>query len=86
MMQRVLRNSNIYGEAQQGNILQAPHVDIDGNDKGPYLVGDSAHPPTPWLIKPFPEGTKDPDENTFNKKLSRARVVVERGFGILKRR
>ena len=61
---RVLRNSNIYQEAEQGNILQ---VDIDGNDIGPYLVGDSAYPLTPWLIKPFPEGTNDPDEKTFNK-------------------
>ena len=52
---RVLRNSNIYQEAEQGNILQAPRVDIDGNDIGPYLVGDSAYPLTPWLIKPFPE-------------------------------
>ncbi|XP_044170798.1 protein ALP1-like, partial [Acropora millepora] len=81
---RVLRKSNIYQEAEQGNILQAPRVDIDGNDIGPYLVGDSPYPLTPWLIKPFPEGTNDPDEKTFHKKLSRARVVVERAFGILK--
>ena len=83
---RVLRNSNIYQEAENGNILQAPLVNIDGNDIGPYLVGDSAYPLAPWLIKPFPEGTNDPDEKTFNKELSRARVVVERAFGILKGR
>ena len=35
---RVLRNSNIYQEAEQGNILQAPWVDIDGNDIGLYLL------------------------------------------------
>lgn len=29
---RVLRNSNIYQEAENGNILQAPLVNIDGND------------------------------------------------------
>ncbi|RMX58078.1 hypothetical protein pdam_00013830, partial [Pocillopora damicornis] len=40
---RVLRNSNIYQEAEQGNILQAPRIDIDGNDIGPYLVGDKAN-------------------------------------------
>ena len=83
---RVLRNSNIYQEAENGNILQAPLVNIDGNDIAPYLVGDSDYPLAPWLIKPFPEGTNDPDEKTFNKELSRARVVVERAFGILKRR
>ena len=35
---RVLRNSNIYQEAEQGNILQAPWVGIDGNDIGLYLL------------------------------------------------
>lgn len=29
---RVLRNSNIYREADNGNILQAPLVNIDGNN------------------------------------------------------
>ena len=72
---RVLRNSNIYQEAEQGNILQAPRVDIDGNDIGPYLVGDSAYPLTPWLIKPFPEGTNDPDQKTFNKELAEQELL-----------
>ena len=83
---RVLRNSFIYDEAEQGNILQAPRVNIDGHEIGPYLVGDSAYPLLPWLIKPFPEGTRDPEEKTFNKELSTARVTVERAFGILKGR
>lgn len=74
---RVLRNSDIYQEAENGNILQAPLVNIDGNDIAPCLVGDRAYPLAPWLIKPFPQGTNDPDEKTFNKELSRARVVVE---------
>ena len=37
-------------------------------------------------MQPFPEGTNDPDEKTFNKELSRARVVVDRAFEILKGR
>ena len=81
---RVLRNSNIYQEAENGNILQAPLVNINENDIAPYLVGDSAYPLSPWLIEPFPEGTNDPDEKTFNKELSRARGVAEGAFGILK--
>ena len=71
---RVLRNSNIYQEAENGNILQAPLVNIDGNDIDPYLVGDSAHPLAPLLIKVFPEGTNDPNEKTFNKEHSRASI------------
>ena len=83
---RVLRNSDLYHEAEQGNILQAPRVNIGGHEIHPYLVGDSAYPLAAWLLKPFPEGTRDPDEKTFNKELSRARVTVERAFGILKGR
>ena len=79
-----MRNSNIYQEADQENILQASRIDVDGNDIGPFLGGDSAYPLTPWLIQPFPLGTNDPDEKTFNKELSRARAVVDRAFGILK--
>ena len=59
----------MYYNAERGNILQAPVVTIEGRDIRPYLVG---------------EGTRDPEEQTFNKELSRARVTVERAFGILK--
>ena len=37
-----------------------------------------------WLIKPFPEGTRDHEEMTFNKELSSARVTVKQVFGILR--
>ena len=69
---RVLRNSELNYNAERGNILQAPVVTIGGRDIRPYLVGDSAYPQAPWLIKPFPEGTRDPEKQTFNKELSRA--------------
>ena len=50
---RVLRNSELYYNAERGNILQAPVVTIGGRDIRPYLVGDSAYPQAPWLIKPI---------------------------------
>ena len=70
---RVLRNTS-----EQGDILQAPKITIDGQEIHPYLVGDSAYPQEPWLIKPYPEGTNDLDEISFNKELSKPRVTVER--------
>ena len=81
---RVLRRSTIFRKAEQGDILSAPTVHINGNELGPYLVGDSAYPLSPWLIKPYPEGTRDRNEIRFNKQLSSARVKVEYAFGLLK--
>ena len=83
---RVLRSSAICRKAEQGEILSAPTVHINGNELRPYLVGDSAYPLSPWLMKPYPEGTRDCDEIEFNKQLSSARVKVECAFGLLKSR
>ncbi|PFX22530.1 putative nuclease HARBI1 [Stylophora pistillata] len=84
---RVLRNSSIYQKAENGDILTAGPMYLIGADEiQPYLVGDSAYPLSPWLQKPYPEGTRDPGEIRFNKELSSARVVVECAFGILKSR
>ena len=83
---RVLRRSTIFQRAENGNILTQPTVNVTGHDIGPYLLGDSAYPLSPWLMKPYPEGTRDPREIAFNKELSSARVKVECAFGVLKSR
>ena len=62
---RVLRRSAIFRRAEGGDILIAPTVNIYGNEIGPYFVGDSAYPLSPWLMKPYPEGTRDRDEIQF---------------------
>ena len=63
-----------------------PVKQVGRNKIGPYLIGDSAYPIAPWLLKPFPEGTRNPTEFAFNKQLSSARVKVECAFGALKSR
>ena len=84
---RVLRNTRIYRKAEKGEVLAAGPIHYIGRHAiQPYIVGDSAYPISPWLQKPFPEGTRDPDEIRFNKALSSARVKVECAFGILKSR
>ncbi|KAK3709641.1 hypothetical protein QZH41_001931 [Actinostola sp. cb2023] len=83
---RMLRNSTLYDRAEQRNILTVPVVNVDNHDIGPYLVGDSAYPISPWLQKPFPEATRDRSEINFNKELSSARVKIECAFGCLKSR
>ena len=82
---RVLQNSSIYQKAKNGDVLAAGPMYLIGADEiQPYLVGDSAYPLSPWLQKPFPEGTRDPGEIRFNKELSSALVLVESAFGIMK--
>ena len=83
---RVLRNSSLFRHAENGDILTEPTVMVSGQEIGPYLVGDSAYVLSPWMMKVFPKGTRDPDEIEFNRELSAARVSVECAFGILKNR
>lgn len=83
---RALRNSVIFQRAENQEILTDPIIQIGRSRIGPYLVGDSAYPLGPWLLKPFPEATRNPREIAFNKELSSARVKVECAFGILKSR
>ena len=48
-----------------------------------FIVGNKAFPLQPWLVKPFPgQGIAEYQRN-FNCRLSRARRVIENGFGIL---
>ena len=79
---RVLRPSASFRKAERGEILSAPTVHTNGrHELRPYLVEDSAYPLSPWLMKPYPEGTRDRDEIKFIKELSSARVKVECAFG-----
>ena len=83
---RVLRRSTIFQSAEQKNVRTQPTVNVNGHDIGLYPLGDSAYPLSPWLMKPYPEGTRDPREIAFNEELSSARVKVECAFGVLKSR
>ncbi|CAJ1074339.1 putative nuclease HARBI1 [Xyrichtys novacula] len=56
---------------------------------GWYLLGDGGYPCISeplTLISPFRESLRNPTQERFNARHSRARSVVERAFGVLKTR
>ena len=80
---RQLRRRMLYQRATTTNLFN-PADAVEGFI--PYLIGDKGYPVLPWLITPYRElgGRRSVQETLFNRKLSRARSVVENAFGILK--
>ena len=80
---RVLANSSVYEKRNDGKLLCGPVQD----GIRLFLVGDSAYPLRPWLMKPFPHsGALSAQKKLYNYRICRGRVVVEIAFGRLKAR
>jgi len=52
----------------------------------PLVIGDSAFPFQPWLLKPYTNAILTEKQRYFNYRLSRARMVTEGAYGQLKGR
>ena len=84
---RNFRNTSLYTQAENGEILTKPEDVIENSRFRPLLVGDGAYPLLPWLIKSDNFGPAlTCSQKLFNKKICSARVTVERAFDILKAR
>lgn len=71
----VLRSSDLFSQAE--NLIPP----------GSYVLGDSAFPLTQWLITPFRDfGNLNRPQRHFNTTHAKARVPIERAFGLLKSR
>lgn len=73
---RVLQHSNLWQEFEVHGNLPFP---------GAVILGDSAYPCRSWLIPPF-RGDVEGAKLRFNQAHAKSRCVVERCFGILKKR
>ncbi|KAK7925393.1 hypothetical protein WMY93_007703 [Mugilogobius chulae] len=84
---RVFALSSLYQRGMDGKLFPDWRETFEGVDVPLVLLGDSAYPLLPWLMKPYPEGAAvTADQINFNFKLSQARMAVERAFGRLKGR
>lgn len=76
-----------FGQLLKNNQLNLPESSMVGGVQMPYVfISDDAFPIGPHLIKPYPKSTPNPMEQTFNRRLSRARLTIEKSFGMLSNR
>ena len=77
MPARILRNSEIYNNAEEGNAMSA----------GKSVVGGGAYTLRKWLITPYRDnGHLNRQQKKFNKAFSSTRQCVERANAHLKGR
>lgn len=84
---RVLSNSKVFRLGNSGHLCPPIDRELSGVNVQPVILGDSAYPLLPWLMKPFPDnGQLTREQRQYNYRQSRARMVVENAFGRLKGR
>lgn len=77
-LKKIIDNAEKYFPEDKvlGNGRQLPYV----------IVGDDAFPLQKHIMKPYSHNTNKIERQIFNIRLSRARQVVERAFGIMSNR
>ena len=82
----IFRSTSVYSKFMESNILPTFTKLIEGV-KVPFMIlADSAFPHLPWIQKPYTNAVLSEKQRYFNYRLSRARMVVESAYGILKSR
>ena len=76
----MLLASTLYQKCEADELLTHPEKTIEEIRVRALLLGDGAYPSTTWLVKPYSSNIRLTDTQTS------ARVIVERGFGLLKGR
>ncbi len=70
----IFSESKLYAALENGSLnMPSQHV----------ILGDSAFPLKPYLMKPYGSRKCSAKQSVFNYRLSRARRIVENAFGIL---
>ena len=81
-----LANSALFAMGEAGTLVPNTIRTMNGVPVPVVILGDPAYPLLPWLMKPHPGVGLSAKLRKFNTCLSRAHVVVECAFGMLKGR
>ena len=82
---RVLVTSSFYRKVITGSLVPDWSKTFGGVRVPLLVLGDSAYPLLPWLMKPYIKTLKSTDaERKYNYRQSRARMVVKNTFGCWK--
>ncbi|XP_038050624.1 protein ANTAGONIST OF LIKE HETEROCHROMATIN PROTEIN 1-like [Patiria miniata] len=82
----ILQSTDLWEKLQEGQVIPPYAKTVDGVDVFPIILGDSAFPFKPWLMKPYTDAVLTPKQRYFNYRLSRARMTTEGAYGRLKGR
>ena len=82
----LFQSSTLYENLTNGNIEFGEAHKVKGVAVPPIILGDGAFPLKSWLMKPFGSANISRMQRNFNYRRSRARMVTECAFGLLKSR
>ena len=85
---QVFSHSELMEAINDGSLHFPEPAPLPGDDRLVpfFIIGDDAFALRTWMMKPFGQRNLTHDERIFNYRLSRARRIVENGFGILANR
>ncbi|XP_028418939.1 uncharacterized protein LOC114544521 [Dendronephthya gigantea] len=82
----IFRSTNLHKKIMENNILPA-YTKLIEDIQVPFIIlADSAFPHLPCIQKPYTNAVLSEKQRYFNYRLSRARMVVESAYGMLKSR
>ena len=82
---RIICASTLYKNCDCNKLLNRLEKIIEEMRIRPLLLGDGAYSSTTWLVKPYPRNVRlTYTQKKFNRSLSSARIIVEKGFSLLK--
>ena len=82
----ILQSTNLYHKIIANGIIPPMAKNVQGTNIFPLILGDRAFPFKTWLTEPFSHAILKREEKCFSYCLSRAQMVSEYAFGLLKGR